>query len=185
MASAKAIGGKFFARQMNEPHVAAKLAGAAQFHEHRRGEHERGRGGMVVVGSGRRKSRPSAAVHVAVLIFHIGRVVMVAHDHGSTSIAAGNDDHQVPFLQGAVLVPFPAAHPVVGKLGFPFERQVARQGFTGHSGGRDRAGVIIENVIAQRVEIAMIVGQMGERFGVEHAIGVILVDVLAGGEIGD
>src|SRR5208337_5088642 len=99
------------AGQMYEPDVRFELALFGQVEEDRGGEHHGGGGRVVVVGPGGGDSRPAAFAGVAVDVFHVGRVVVIGHDHGPAAILAGNHDHQVAFVGLALLVQFPAARP--------------------------------------------------------------------------
>ena len=67
----------------------------------------------------------AAAVAVAVDVFHVGRVVVVGHDHGPAAVSAGNDDDQVALVGLAVLVALPAARPGEVEVGLPAEGQLA------------------------------------------------------------
>src|SRR6202040_4411974 len=92
------------------------------------GQHPRHRRRMVVVGAGGGEARPVAAVLVTVAVFHVGRVVVVGHDHGAATVAAGDGDQQVALLEMALLVAQPAARPGEVEVGLPAERQVAGGG---------------------------------------------------------
>ena len=111
--------------QMSQSSLPARLSsmkiGAA--------EHQGGGGRMVVVGPGRGQSSRRAAGGLFVAVFHVGRVVVVGHDHRPPAIAAGNHHHQVALFQLALLVAQPAARPRESEIGLPVERQIADHHF--------------------------------------------------------
>ena len=49
---AHAVGGELLAGEVDQPDVAVELAGTAEFQEHRRPQHQRGGGRVIVVGAG-------------------------------------------------------------------------------------------------------------------------------------
>ena len=98
MAGAHAVGRKFLAGQMDQPDVALQLAGLAEFQKRFGPQHQGRRGRMVVVGAGGSQPRTMSAMGVTEHIFHVGRVVMIGHDHRSGAIAAGNRHQQIALV---------------------------------------------------------------------------------------
>ena len=175
MAGAHAIGGKLLAGEMHQPDVARELALPREVQEDRGGQHQRGRGRMVVVGAGGRQPRPAAPVRVAEAVFHVGRVVMVGHDDGAAAVAAGDDHDQVAFVGLVVLVLQPAARPGKVEVGLPAEGQFADQRAAGHSRRLDDPPVVLQQIIAQRLQVAVVVRQLRLRGRVADAVGVVFV----------
>src|SRR6266700_2420088 len=111
MTRPEAIGGKLLTREMHEPDVTTQLTFSTQFKKYRGTQHKSSSGGVIVVGAGSRQSWPLAAGCFLIMIFHVGGVVMIRHDHGSPSIAAGNDDDDISLMRVPFLVVQPAARP--------------------------------------------------------------------------
>ena len=98
----------------------------------------------------------------------------------------GNDHHQVALVGLAFLVVQPAARPGEVEIGPPVERQVADQGLLRPCPLASIGPPVVgEQVIAQRLQVAVVVRQqrLGDR--VADAVGVVLVDELAFGQEGD
>ena len=112
-----------------------------------------------------------------VAVFHVGRVVVVGHDHRPAAIPAGDHHHQVAFFEPAILVAQPAAGPGKLEIGLPAERQLAHLRLARHSGLLDQPAVIVQQVVAQGLQVAMMSGQQGLRQRIAGAIGVLLADV--------
>src|SRR5438477_374252 len=69
-----------FAGGMNEPDIAAQLAGPAHFEKDRRSQHQGGRCGVIVISSRGGETSTFRPIHRLIAIRHEGRVVVVAHD---------------------------------------------------------------------------------------------------------
>ena len=62
---------------------------------------------MVVVGPGCGRTQTVPAARFFEDILHVGRVVVVRHDHGLAAISSGNDDHDVALLRLPLLILLP------------------------------------------------------------------------------
>ncbi len=171
---------------MDQPDVRLQFALFCQFKIDRRGEHHGHGSGVIVVGPGGGDPRPAdLAGGIAVDVLHVGRVVVVGHDDRPAAVLAGNDHEDVALVGLAVLVPLPAAGPGELEVGLPAEGQLADNGLAGHAGRRGQLGVVSQEEIAERLQVAMVVIEPREGLFVEYAVGVVLVLELAGGELGD
>ena len=183
MPGAHAVRRKLLAGQMDEPDVAGR-AGRARLSSRKIGA-----ASISVAVAEWLSSAPAAAsrgavaaARLLVAVFHVGRVVVVGHDHRPATVAAGNDDQQVAFL--AACPPDCLSQPPdqgKWKVGLPAERQIANDRLARHPRLLDHPAVVFQQVIAQGLEIAVMVLQQRLRDRILHAIGVILVDVLRRG----
>ena len=144
---------------MDQPDVAVQPAGPAQFQEDRGAEHQGGGGRVVVVGPGRRQPGAVAAAGLLVAVFHVGRVVVVGHDHRPAAIPPGNHHHQVALFELAFLIAQPAAGPGEMEIGLPAEGQIADDRLAGHARLLDQPAVVVQQVIAQGLQVAMVMLQ--------------------------
>ena len=94
---------------------------------------------------------------------------------GPAAVLAGDHDHQVAFVGLALLVPLPAAGPGEMEIGLPAEGQLAHQDLAGHAGRRDHLRIVGQEIIAQGLQVAVMMLQPLAGLRVEHAVGVVLV----------
>src|SRR5438132_14356812 len=111
MASAQTIGREFFSRQVHQPNVARQFTSPTQIEEDRGAEHERRRGGVVIIRAGSRQPWAGLPWSLGILILHVGRVIMIRHDHRPPSVPAGNDDDEMSPVGGSFWILHPAAGP--------------------------------------------------------------------------
>ena len=105
---------------------------------------------------------------------------MVGHDHRPLAIAPGDDDHQVALVRQPLLVSDPAIVQLEVKIGSPGKGQIADQRFSRHPRGLDLPGVVIEQIIAEVLQVATVMmGQRLLRRRVAHHVGVVLGAVAA------
>ena len=61
------------------------------------------------------------------------------------------------------------------EIGLPAEGQVAHQGLVGHAGRGGNLRIVGQQIIAQCLQVAMVMRQPLAGLGIEHAVGVVLV----------
>ena len=155
VAGAHAVGRELLAGEMDQPHVASQEARPAEIQEDRRAEHQGGGGRVVVVGPGRRQAGAVAAAGLLVAVFHVGRVVVVGHDHRPAAIAAGNHHQQVALFEPAVLVAQPAAQPGERKSVCQRNGRSPTAALPVMPACCDQPAVIVQQVVAQGLQVAM------------------------------
>src|SRR5713101_3568444 len=113
------------------------------------------------------------------MIFYGRGVVMIRRDHGSPASAAWNDDDDIPLMRVPFLVVQPAARPREIEIRFPAKWQFTRQSFIHHAVGLDDLAIIVQQIISEHFQIAMMMTKMflGDR--IADDVGIVLVDVLA------
>ena len=84
---------------------------------------------------------------------------MVGHDHGPAPVPAGNDHHQVAFFGFSLLIVEPAAGPGEVEIGLPMEGQIADRRFAGHLRLFHQPPIIVQQIISQRLQVAMMMQQ--------------------------
>jgi hypothetical protein len=82
---------------------------------------------------------------------------MVGHEDGPAAVAAGDHYEEIALVSRAVLVALPAVHPGVGEVRSPPEGQFADKCLAAEAVGRDLVGVEVEQVIAERLQVAVVV----------------------------
>ncbi len=130
---------------------------------------------MVIVGAARRHAGAVAVIALLVGVGHVGRVVVVRHDDRAAPVSSRDDREQVA-LGRLFLVHQPAGHPRVVEVGGPAEGQRASQRLAVHLGRGNALAVIVEQVVAEGVEVPAVVGQQALRHRVAHTVGVVLVE---------
>ena len=176
---AQAIGGELLAREVQQPDIPFQLAFLRQLHEDRRRQQQRGGGRVIVVGARGGHAHARAALVVLIHVFHVSRIIVVGHDDGLAAVLPGDHHQDVALCGLAGLIAAPAAIDREIEHGLPAERQVAAQRLALHARGRDQRVVTLDEIVAELLQVAVLVRQLllGER--VLRHIGIILVHVAA------
>ena len=185
VASAQTVRGEFFPGQVYQPDIAGQFSPATQFQKDRSAQHERRRGRMVVIRSGSRQARPGLSGSLRIMIFHVGGIVMIRHDHRPLSIPARNNDNKVALVRISFLIFQPAAGPRKIKVGFPLKREFACQGLILHLGGSDNLAIVRQQIVTQRFQVTVMVTEMSLRRGIANAIRVVFVEIFPLGQCRD
>ena len=119
-----------------------------------------------------------------VAIRHVSGVVMVRHDDGMAAIPTRNDRDDVA-LGPAVLISEPAAHPGIVEVGLPAERHFSNQRLALHSGGGNGPRVVIDQVVAEFLQVPLVIGDELLCDRIATAIGIVLVKKRPLAEPGD
>ena len=85
---------------------------------------------------------------------------------------------QVPLAASLALIAEPAAQPIEVEVGLPVEGQLAHQRLARHAALLDGPPVVGQQVIAQGVQVAVVMHQQGLRNRIQRAVGIVLVRYL-------
>ena len=146
---AQTIRRELLAGQVHQPNVAFQLPARASGKKTSAAS-QQGCGRRVVVvraGCGRTQSVPAARWLEDIL--HVGRVVVVGHDHRLGAVAAGNDQHDVALVRLALLIPRPRLRPREIEFGAPVEAVIEHLGASLHAVALDGFAIAMVQVLAQ------------------------------------